>query len=49
MKDELKSGIEEFDDIVVKFENGEISFIQLTSDLWNKGYEAGQQDLIEGN
>ena len=44
MRKELKSGIPEFDETVEKFENGEINFVKLVSDLWNKGYNAGKND-----
>ena len=44
MKKELKSGITEVDNLVEKFENGEISFVELTSSLWNKGYAAGSEE-----
>lgn len=43
MKQELKSGIVEFDLLVEQFENGEINFVELTSALWNKGYEEGKK------
>jgi len=43
MKEELKSGIVEFDLLVEQFENGGINFIELTSALWNKGYEEGKK------
>lgn len=43
MKEELKSGIVEFDLLVERFENGEINFVELTSALWNKGYEEGKK------
>ncbi len=43
MKEELKSGIVEFDLLVEQFENGEINFVELTSALWNKGYEQGKK------
>lgn len=53
MKQELKSGIVEFDLLVEQFENGEINFVELTSALWNKGYEEGKkqaysQTLVSG-
>lgn len=43
MKEELKSGIVEFDLLIEKFENGEINFVELTSALWNKGYKEGKK------
>lgn len=43
MKEELKSGIVEFDLLVEQFENGEINFVELTSALWNKGYDEGKK------
>jgi hypothetical protein len=54
MKEELKSGIVEFDLLVEQFENGEISFVELTSALWNKGYKEGKkqaysQTLVSGS
>lgn len=53
MKKELQSGIVEFDLLVEQFENGEINFVELTSALWNKGYEEGKkqaysQTLVSG-
>ena len=53
MKQELKSGIVEFDLLVEQFENGEINFVELTSALWNKGYDEGKkqaysQTLVSG-
>ena len=53
MKQELKSGIVEFDLLVEQFENGEINFLELTSVLWNKGYDEGKkqaysQTLVSG-
>ena len=54
MKQELKSGIVEFDLLVEQFENGEINFVELTSALWNKGYDEGKkqaysQTLVSGS
>ena len=46
-KEELKSGIPVYDDLIDDFVNGKISFISLTAGLWNKGYKAGQDDLKE--
>jgi len=43
VKDELKSGIPECDDIVYQFENGDLNFIQLIGRLWNKGYDYGMK------
>ena len=43
MKEELKSGIVEFDLLVEQFENGEINFVELTCALWNKGYDEGKK------
>lgn len=47
MKQELKSGIKEFDEAVEQFENGEINFVELTSRLWNKAYSIGQSEQLQ--
>ena len=44
MKEELKSGIKELDSMIEKFENKEITFVELLSYLWNKGYDTGRAD-----
>ena len=46
MKQELKSGIKEFDETVEQFENGEINFVELTSRLWNKAYSIGCSEKL---
>lgn len=47
MKQELKSGIKEFDEAVEQFENGEINFVELTSRLWNKAYSIGRSEQLQ--
>lgn len=47
MKQELKSGIKEFDEAVEQFENGEINFIALTCRLWNKAYSIGKSEQLQ--
>jgi hypothetical protein len=47
MKQELKSGIKEFDETVEQFENGEINFVELTSRLWNKAYSIGCSEKLQ--
>lgn len=47
MKQELKSGIKEFDEAVEQFENGEINFVELTSRLWNKAYSIGCSEQLQ--
>jgi len=42
MKQELKSGITELDNLIEDFENGKINFVELTSNIWNSGYSAGR-------
>lgn len=44
MREELKSGILQLDDLVEKFENGEITFVALVSNLWYKGYKKALDD-----
>ncbi len=44
MKDELKFGIEEADKLIEDFENGDITFLELTCGLWNGGYNACKED-----
>ena len=44
MKDELKFGIEEADKLIADFENGDITFLELTCGLWNGGYKACKVD-----
>ena len=44
MKQELKSGIPEFDNAVEQFENGEINFLELTCRLWNTAYAMGKSE-----
>lgn len=43
------SGMKEFDELIKQFQNSDISFLQLTSMLWNKGYEAGKEYCSGGN
>jgi len=43
MREELKSGIVEFDLLVEQFENEKINFVEFTSALWNKGYGEGKK------
>jgi len=47
MTDELKSGIPQFDNAVEQFENGEISFLQFASRLWNTAYEMGKKEKLK--
>ena len=47
MKDELKSGIEKYDKLIERFENGEITFTGLTDGLWNGGYKAGIDEVFK--
>lgn len=44
MKEELKSGIQEFDLTIEQYERGEIDLIKLSSKLWNGGYSAGEKE-----
>lgn len=44
MKTELKFGIEVADKLIEDFENGEITFLELTCGLWNGGYKACKED-----
>jgi hypothetical protein len=46
MKQELKSGIPEFDNAVEQFENGEINFLDLTCRLWNTAYAMGKSEQL---
>ncbi len=46
MKQELKSGIPEFDNAVEQFENGEINFLELTCRLWNTAYTMGKSEQL---
>ena len=44
MKEELKFGIEEADKLIEDFENGDVTFLELTCGLWNGGYNACKED-----
>jgi len=44
MKEELKFGIKKADKLIEDFENGDITFLELTCGLWNGGYNACKED-----
>lgn len=48
MKEQLKSGIKEFDELIEQFENGELNFVDFTCKLWNGGLYAGI-DQVNGD